>query len=1554
MQDLANQWDPAEGIDSFGTNSKENEARGDYFLESANKVHFFAESSALVHGKSNQLKPEFQNNKIEALNKSGHAMHMIQGAFRQYALSNKVSSLVLDLGWEDPVVPQSMYIFKQKRIGGTVTSHQDSTFLFTEPKQSCLGLWLALHDANVENGCLWVRPGSHWEALRRQYTRNPAHFGPHAIDSRSNVADGVQTTPKFIMKELVDSPIHWDGDVPKGGHEALFEAGFVPIECKAGDLLAFNGQLDHLSLPNSSDKPRHTFQLHLVEGDLAGVTWSKSNWLQYPSSVPFMSLLRDKTDLDSIVENENNNGEDFEYVFGFGSIMNSSTHSTWQTDAKSEETDLPGRIVKIKKSFGYGRYWNFRSTTGFTALGVSRVRNHNNNLRNMNGVLFRVPSSMMPGFDRREAGYDKVSIPLEYIQVCDQEYPKSSKRPRSAFELQLSSKIWIYVPKESHCREADENHPLLQSYVDTVLQGCLEWGGEKMAEDFILSTGKWSSFFLNDIPNSRRPWLFRKEYDTIDRVLQRHAELTHYADRRHPEEFASTFLLRRMRGTWSLPRRNHMFTGRDTELGQIHARLTRSYHNGSGSYSDYYEASSSSGSVSYLEVTGLGGVGKSSICAEYCYRHFPSSYGLVVWLNAESAEALVADYRQLLADLADVDINASNKDNVNNNTTEEVIGEVKTRLFRSNVPWLLVFDNLEDRKLLRTFVPRGAASGSKGHVLITTRLFDVELGQGPTSSLVLGCLSSYESFEMLKRALGPEYFNNDNRNKNEMAAREICERLGHLPLALGMAAAYMHRCDVGAAEYIERYVRSEKGGRSLLRHQAGRLHDYNLTVTASLSLSLKAIEKEHLTASDMLRLLCWLGPDQITKAVIRALLNAKTKADEERRLEEEKQQQKSHHRADDPRALPANVGILLLLGLVVLGSTAAVSWSKGNSANRLHLGLGLLATSSLGVSTGIAFSFSSWRQKMEDPMAPEPELKLVRRQSSGGGLPVDEFEQSDLIWNILKSFSILQVKEGKGTMHRLLSQSLRDSQSKHESCYNIEICAEAMPRIWTFDAKNTETWQSSLSVVEHVKALVTHSVEQDVSPDLTLRTGILSKEAAVFIQMALNGFKEAQTFLELALKIFDKCGDQGDQKSKQHAISNAKAEALHELGRVLRYQGNFTDSEEALLSALSIREDLALHYISASHSVADTLHELGVLEVKKHNLDSSQIYLTKALDLRRSLGMQGDEIDADCAATLHQLATVHVARKPPLLDEAEKLLQEALRLSRQIGQRAATLKQLARVTIRQGLLDTAEGYLRKALELYIELYGDRAMHINIAAVKFQQGALALQRDQLKQAWIHFSECLRIRRHVYAYARPMETSDGKASGDPLHLEVSCVLHELGSVAFAQGLFSQALEMLLAERSILEKLEGSSMHVDRLLQSRLTNLTWLRKCAKEIGDEDAAAKYTTDRLQLKSKQKARTKELYVQKKSAMSSLQEAALQCRLSVRQFVLAKCSDSSVISKDDVLSRLARLGEEVEKSSSSSMGKAARQFHDCVLDSMRLCKCEETRSELLQACDCLR
>mmetsp|Transcript_3535 Transcript_3535/g.7024 ORF Transcript_3535/g.7024 Transcript_3535/m.7024 type:complete len:398 (-) Transcript_3535:241-1434(-) len=316
---VQNEWNPDDpssphSMQVFRTDQKQIEAQGrsDYFLDSATKIHYFAEKDALDDGEGNhdeaKLKPEYRSeNKIAALNKAGHGMHIVPGPFRDYTQSSKIFNLLRELGWTHPVVPQSMYIFKQGKIGGEVTSHQDSTFLYTTPRQTCIGLWLALDDATLENGCLWVRPGSHRESVRRQFVRNPGHFGESLeYGSEGKDEEGDRSQPQMVFRDLTEQcnasddgetskTISWEGTLPANSLpipecKGLYDAGFVPVPCKAGDLLAFCGKLDHLSLPNFSDRARHTFQLHCVEGDDAGVRWSRENWLQYPKGMEFMKL----------------------------------------------------------------------------------------------------------------------------------------------------------------------------------------------------------------------------------------------------------------------------------------------------------------------------------------------------------------------------------------------------------------------------------------------------------------------------------------------------------------------------------------------------------------------------------------------------------------------------------------------------------------------------------------------------------------------------------------------------------------------------------------------------------------------------------------------------------------------------------------------------------------------------------------------------------------------------------------------------------------------------------------------------------------------------------------------------------------------------------------------------------------------------------------------------------------------------------------------------------------------------------------------------------------
>ena len=80
-------------------------------------------------------------------------------------------------------------------------------------------------------------------------------------------------------------------------------------------------------------------------------------------------------------------------------------------------------------------------------------------------------------------------------------------------------------------------------------------------------------------------------------------------------------------------------------------------------------------------------------------------YGLIVWLRAESAESLAADIRSLAIDSGIATQGLRN---------EEVVAEVMSRLYRTRVCWLLVFDNVSSRRLIDEHVPRGSGGTDGG------------------------------------------------------------------------------------------------------------------------------------------------------------------------------------------------------------------------------------------------------------------------------------------------------------------------------------------------------------------------------------------------------------------------------------------------------------------------------------------------------------------------------------------------------------------------------------------------------------------------------------------------------------------------------------------------------------------------------------------------------------------------------------------------------------------------------------------------------------------------
>lgn len=248
MHEIVEEVDPKEHNTVFSTT---NQTRNDYFMNSGDKIAFFFEEGAL--DKEGNLQVEKQ----KSVNKVAHALHCQDPAFARITQSDKIKAITKAVNYKDPVICQSMYIFKQPKIGGVVNPHQDSTFMNTTPKR-LMGLWIPLEDALQDNGCLWFIPGSH--------------------------KNGVDNERYMVRNfENDDSQVTFTADCPEYDNSK-----FVCGEMKAGSLALIHGEVVHKSEPNKSSRSRHAYTFHMYDAD--GVEYSNKNWLQATDKGTFTHL----------------------------------------------------------------------------------------------------------------------------------------------------------------------------------------------------------------------------------------------------------------------------------------------------------------------------------------------------------------------------------------------------------------------------------------------------------------------------------------------------------------------------------------------------------------------------------------------------------------------------------------------------------------------------------------------------------------------------------------------------------------------------------------------------------------------------------------------------------------------------------------------------------------------------------------------------------------------------------------------------------------------------------------------------------------------------------------------------------------------------------------------------------------------------------------------------------------------------------------------------------------------------------------------------------------
>ncbi|MEU7074081.1 tetratricopeptide repeat protein [Streptomyces narbonensis] len=295
-----------------------------------------------------------------------------------------------------------------------------------------------------------------------------------------------------------------------------------------------------------------------------------------------------------------------------------------------------------------------------------------------------------------------------------------------------------------------------------------------------------------------------------------------------PEAVRPVGEVRARPGLNNLPYRASPFVGRAAELDRLDAAMKKP------------------GGVWIHTVHGLGGVGKSALAVHWAAtRAHKHRLAPIRWISADSA----AGVEQGLAALGTALQPAASKA-----LTVEALAENGMQWLATHSGWLVILDNVNH---LADIAPLLARVPS-GRFLITSRLATV--WHDAADVIRLDTLQPGESLALFTRIA------NVGGSRDLSGAAELCEELGHLPLAVRQAAfALVENPLLTPSRYLER-LRQNPG--PLYRQGSEGVIDPEHTVARVWRVTLDLLGEQQPLAADMLRTLAWYAPDGIPAGLL--------------------------------------------------------------------------------------------------------------------------------------------------------------------------------------------------------------------------------------------------------------------------------------------------------------------------------------------------------------------------------------------------------------------------------------------------------------------------------------------------------------------------------------------------------------------------------------------------------------------------------------------------------------------------------------------------------------
>jgi class 3 adenylate cyclase/tetratricopeptide (TPR) repeat protein len=697
-------------------------------------------------------------------------------------------------------------------------------------------------------------------------------------------------------------------------------------------------------------------------------------------------------------------------------------------------------------------------------------------------------------------------------------------------------------------------------------------------------------------------------------------------------------------GPWMVPdaMRTRYFTGREDLLARLRQQLVERHR---------------------AALSGLGGVGKTQSAIEYAVRHRADYPGGVFWVNAETIGGLTSGFVAIAATLR-LPAAASNDH-------DQAVRAV-SHWFGANDGWLLILDNVDNRREMHPFVPERGT----GHLLITSRE-PVFAELGIPRALEVRDLDTEEGVRFLLARTGHE----DADAADHAAAGELTAELGNLPLALEQAAAYITETHATFADYLAAFRKR----RVALLEKAGEMvaHD---TVSVTWAANFEAVERTSQAAADVLRISALLAPDVIPfelflhGAHVLGEAIAEALADPDELAMAEVLQPLARYSLVRSDSVSRAFGVHRLVQEIVWTALA-------QSERRTYFERAVCALDAALPEV----EFATWARCE----------RLVAHVPSIAGRRDSDDVRPEVVGPLVNRTGWYLRERGRYT----------EAQTLHERA--LGICERMLGpdhldvahSLRGLGVVHCEQGRYAQALALHERALVIR--ERALGPDHADVARTLNNLGAVNLE--LGRYARAQTLQERALAVGERALGP-DHPDVGHFLSD--------LALANRDQGRHADAQPLLERALAIRE----RALGPDHPlVAESLDGLASVHAQAGRHAEAQSLYERALAIReRVLGPD----HPDVAFSLTGLSKLHVHRGRH--DEAEPLFERALALRERVlgsdhAYLAETLLGLAALRKAQGRRAQAVSLYERALAIQVQTFA--ADHPELAEIRRNIDAL---------------------------------------------------------------------------------------------------------------------------------------------------------------------------------------------------------------------------------------